>query len=271
MSQSKATTDERDGGRGRAPTHIVGIGASAGGLEALEAFFSAMPSDNDLAFVVVQHLSPDYKSLMVELLSKKTRMHVARAEEGMPVERCGVYLIPPKTDLTIRDGRLALEEQLTPHHTIHLPIDIFLRSLAEDQAERAVAVILSGTGSDGARGVRAVKESGGMVMVQEESTAKFDGMPRAAASTGVADFVLPPGEMPEQLLGYARHPYHSQPDLRDRSLEDGDAMSRIFAALRDRAKVDFTFYKPTTIQRRLERRLVITDRKSTRLNSSHYS
>jgi len=181
------------------PMAIVGIGASAGGLEAIESFFKAMPVDSGRAFVVVQHLSPDYKSLMVELLSRKTAIPVHRAESGMRVAPNNIYLIPPKKNLTIFHGQLLLEDQ-SQRETPNLPVDIFLRSLAEDQGERAVAVILSGTGSDGARGVRAVKEAGGLVLVQDETTAKFDGMPRAAAASGLADFILPPEDMPSQLL-----------------------------------------------------------------------
>lgn len=239
-----------------APSHYVGIGASAGGLEAIESFFVNMPSDSGLAFIVIQHLSPDYKSLMVELLSKRTQMKVLRAEEGMRVRANHVYLIPPKTNLTIFNGKLLLKQQ--EHNTgINLPIDIFLRSLAEDQVDRAVAVILSGTGSDGTRGVRAVKEFGGMVMVQDEESAKFDGMPRAAISTGVADFILPAEDMPEQLLAFVKHPYESRNQRTERLMKDEDSMTRIFAELREKTKVDFTFYKPSTIIRRLERRLTI--------------
>lgn len=243
-----------------APTHYVGIGASAGGLEAIESFFKNMPPDSGLAFVVIQHLSPDYKSLMVELLSKRTEMPVHRAEEGMVVKANHVYLIPPKTNLTIFHGKLLLKEQ-GPNQGINLPIDIFLRSLAEDQAERAIGIILSGTGSDGTRGVRAVKEFGGMVMVQDEESARFDGMPRAAISTGVADFVLPPDEMPQQLIAFVKHPYESHRKQADRLLRDDDSMTRIFAELRDRTKVDFTFYKPSTIIRRLERRMTVNQMK----------
>ncbi len=215
-----------------------------------------MPPESGLAFIVIQHLSPDYKSLMVELLSKKTQMRVLRAEEGMVVQGDHVYLIPPKTNLTIFHGKLLLKEQ-EPTAGINLPIDIFLRSLAEDQAERAVAIVLSGTGSDGTRGVRAVKEFGGMVMVQDEESAKFDGMPRAAISTGVADFILPPEEMPEQLLAFVKHPYESRQKRSEKLLKDEDSMTRIFAELREKTKVDFTFYKPSTIIRRLERRMTI--------------
>ena len=238
------------------PTHYVGIGASAGGLEAIETFFKNMPPDNNLAFVVVQHLSPDYKSLMVELLTKKTEMPVHRAEDGMEVQPGNVYLIPPKKNLTIFHGKLLLNDKLI-NQGINLPIDIFLRSLAEDQGERAIAIILSGTGSDGTRGVRAIKELGGMVMVQNEESAKFDGMPRAAASTGVADFILPPEEMPGQLLAYVAHPYVSGEKHSDLLLKDADALTRLFAELRDKTKVDFTYYKPSTITRRIERRMSV--------------
>ncbi len=239
-----------------APTHYVGIGASAGGLEAIETFFKNMPAKNKLAFVVVQHLSPDYKSLMVELLSKKTEMPVHRAEEGMAVEAGSVYLIPPKKNLTIFHGKLLLNDKVSSKG-INLPIDIFLRSLAEDQGERAIAVILSGSGSDGTRGVRAIKELGGMVMVQTEDSAKFDGMPRAAISTGVADFVLPPDEMPDQLLAYVAHPYVSGEKRANLLPKDTDALTRLFAELREKTKVDFTYYKPSTITRRIERRMSV--------------
>jgi len=177
------------------PVYYVAVGASAGGLEAIDEFFSNMPVDTGLAFIVIQHLSPDYKSLMVELLSKKTAMPVLRAEDGLRVMPNSVYLIPPKKNLTIFHGKLLLSEQ---DHSkgVNLPIDVFLRSLAEDQGEKAIAVILSGTGSDGMRGVRIVKENGGMVMVQDEDSAKFNGMPRAAISTGLPDFILKPWRCP---------------------------------------------------------------------------
>mgnify|MGYP001494674696 FL=1 len=238
------------------PSHYVAVGASAGGLEAIEAFFSHMPPDSGLGFVVIQHLSPDYKSLMVELLSKKTPMPVHRAEDGMWVLPNHVYLIPPKKNLTIFHGKLLLSEQ---DHSkgINLPIDVFLRSLAEDQGEKAVAIILSGTGSDGTRGVRAIKEYGGMVMVQNEESAKFDGMPRAALSTGLADFVLPPDQMPAQLLSFAQHPYVVKVERSETLLSDEQGLTRVFAILREKCKVDFTFYKPSTVTRRIERRMTI--------------
>ncbi len=246
---------EQDEGPPR-PRFYVGIGASAGGLEAIETFFGHMPTDSGLAFVVIQHLSPDYKSLMVELLSKRTDMPVHRAEEGMAVEPNHVYLIPPKKNLTIFHGKLMLADQ-DSSRGINLPIDVFLRSLAEDQGERAVAIILSGTGSDGMRGVRAVKQLGGMVMVQDEHSARFDGMPRSAVSTGLADFILPPEQMPGQLLAFASHPYSTRDQRSDTLLGDEDGLTRIFSLVRERTKADFTHYKPSTIIRRIERRMTV--------------
>ncbi|MBF0266374.1 MAG: PAS domain-containing protein, partial [Gammaproteobacteria bacterium] len=240
-----------------APHYYIGIGASAGGLEAIDSFISNTSDKTDLAFIIVQHLSPDYKSLMVELLSKFTKMNVYRAENQMQVERNCIYLIPPKKNLTIFHGRLMLSDQ-DRSASVNLPIDIFFQSLAEDQENRAIGIILSGTGSDGTRGVRTIKEKGGMVMVQDENSAKFDGMPRSAISTGLADFVLPPEEMPNQLLNFTKHPYAAaQQEISNTLLSDEDGMTRIFFLLREKCKVDFTFYKPSTVIRRLERRMTI--------------
>ncbi len=236
------------------PHHIVGLGASAGGLEALENFFHRMPPDTGMAFVVVQHLSPDYKSLMVELLSKHTAMRVVRAEDGMPVERDTVYLIPPKKLMTIAEGRLRLTEK-DEGAVIHLPIDIFLRSLAADQGDAAIAIILSGTGSDGMRGVRAIKEAGGMVMVQDESTAKFNGMPRAAISTGVADYILPPQDMPAELIKFtSRKPGLPASDTA-LNVTGHEPLTDILQLLKRQTGVDFMYYKPSTVTRRIERRM----------------
>ncbi|MBF0201590.1 MAG: chemotaxis protein CheR, partial [Desulfamplus sp.] len=237
-------------------THYVGVGASAGGLEAIEDFFSSMPIDSNLAFIVIQHLSPDYKSLMVELLSKKTSIPVHRSEDGMEVRPNNIYMIPPKKNLSIFHGKLILKEKDSTRG-MNLPIDIFLRSLAQDKGERAIAVILSGTGSDGARGVRAIKEHGGMVMVQDESSAKFDGMPRAAISTGVADFILAPREMADQLMAFVGHPYVARQKQSRTLLSDEKGLSRIFFELREKTGVDFTYYKPSTITRRIERRMTV--------------
>jgi two-component system CheB/CheR fusion protein len=241
-----------------APSHVIGIGASAGGLEAIESFFKAMPPNAGVAFVVIQHLSPDHKSLMAELLSKRTRMPVHRAEDNMLVERDSVYLIPPNRNLRLFHGRLLLSQQDREMRGINLPIDIFLRSLAEDQGAKAVAVILSGTGSDGAGGVRAIKEELGMAMVQAEETAAFDGMPRSAIATGLVDFVLAPEDMPHQLLSYLKHPFVKQDELAGSLLTDEDSLTRIFSLLRERKRIDFTYYKPSTIVRRIERRMAVS-------------
>jgi len=238
------------------PTHYVGVGASAGGLEAIESFFGQVPAATGMAFVVVQHLSPDYKSLMVELLSKRTRLRVVRAENNQTVEPDTVYLIPPKQNLTIFHGKLLLRAQ-EPSHGINLPIDIFLRSLAEDQEDRAVGIVLSGTGSDGMHGIRAIKEAGGLVMVQAPESARFDGMPNSAISTGMADFVLSPEDMPQTLLSYAKHPFASPAGAEPAVAEEGDWLPRILALLRQEKKLDFTNYKPTTILRRVHRRMSI--------------
>ena len=234
----------------------VGIGASAGGLEAIQTFFQHMASSSPLAFIVIQHLSPDYKSMMVELLSKKTTIPVRRAEDGMKVEANAIYLIPPKKNLKIFHGRLLLSDQ-DHSRGINLPIDIFLHSLADDQGERAAAIILSGTGSDGMRGIRAIKEQGGLVMVQKEETAKFNGMPRAAISTGLVDFILAPDAMPKQLISYLTHPYVAKNDRAHRIIDDENGLTRVFSMLRERYKVDFTFYKPSTVTRRIERRMTV--------------
>lgn len=238
------------------PLYYVGIGASAGGLEALDTFFSHMPADSGMAFIVIQHLSPDYKSLMVELLSKRTVMPVQRAEEGMRVVPNTVYLIPPRKLLSIFHGKLILRD-LDPGRGVNLPIDVFLRSLAEDQSEKAIGIILSGTGSDGVRGIRSIKEVGGMIMVQSEESAKFDGMPRAAIATGLADMILAPEAMPEKLLSFVRRPLISPGERPQALLSDEDGLTRIFALLREKAKVDFTFYKPNTVLRRIERRMTV--------------
>ncbi len=254
MSQSKLTLELDN--VNNPPSHYVGIGASAGGLEAIDTFFKNMPSDSGCAFIVVQHLSPDHKSLMAELLSKRTKMPVRRAEEGVVVQANHVYLIPPSHDLRIFHGKLLLTEQKRDGG-INLPIDIFLASLAEDQGDKSVAIILSGTGSDGTRGVRAIKEKVGMVMVQDEDTAGFDGMPRSAIATGLVDYIIPPDEMPNQLISYIQHPYVNKTKRSETLLSDEDGINRIFLMLREKTGVDFTYYKPSTMVRRIERRMSV--------------
>ncbi|MFH1811278.1 MAG: chemotaxis protein CheB, partial [Pseudomonadota bacterium] len=187
---------------------VVGIGASAGGLAAFEAFFAAMPVDREpgMAFVLVQHLAPDHKSLLADLIQRHTRMQVREVEDGVRVQPNCAYIIPPGRDMAFVNGTLQLFEPGAPHGQ-RLPIDFFFRSLAQDQHEQAIAVVLSGTGSDGTLGVRAIKGEGGMVMAQNPASTEHDGMPRSAMATGLVDYVLPPAEMPAQLMAYvARSP-----------------------------------------------------------------
>jgi len=180
---------------------IVGIGASAGGLAAFEAFFAGMPADTDLgmAFVLVQHLAPDHKSILSDLIRRYTRMPVFDVEDGMAVQVDCIYVIPPGHDMALVNGALQLLEQRVLR-TPRLPIDFFFRSLATDQRERSIGIVLSGTGSDGAQGVQAIKTAGGMVLAQSAGSAEFDAMPLSAIATGAVDFELPPGEMPIRLI-----------------------------------------------------------------------
>ena len=187
---------------------IVGIGASAGGLAAFEAFFSGMPADTDpgMAFVLVQHLAPDHKSILTDLIRRYTRMQVFEVEDGMTVQPNCAYIIPPNRDMAFLNGTLQLMEPSAPRGQ-RLPIDFFFRSLAQDQRERAICIVLSGTGSDGTLGVRAIKGEGGMVMAQNPASTEYDGMPRSAIATGLVDYELPPAEMPAQLIAYAAHAF----------------------------------------------------------------
>ncbi len=235
------------------PFFVVGLGASAGGLEALEIFFEAMPSDSGMAFVVIQHLSPDHKSMMPELLSRKTRMPVSQSKDGEKVAPNHVYLIPPKKCLTLFHGKLLLAEWNT-ENSPNLPVDAFFSSLAEDQSTRAIAIALSGTGSDGTRGIRAIKEAGGLVMIQDEG-AKFSGMPHSAIATGLADYILPASDMPDVLLKFIRHPLLAKPG----ELHPPDnTIQKIAALIRTRTGIDVSGYKQSTVLRRLERRMGIS-------------
>ena len=242
---------------------IIGIGASAGGLEALQQFFSYMPNNSGLSFVVIQHLSPDYKSLMADILGKHTEMAVYQAENGTPVEPDTVYLIPPKKYMTVKDGKLVLSDY--NHGSLNHPIDIFFTSLAEEKREHSIVVVLSGTGSDGTNGVKAVKEHGGLVIAQDPDSAKFDGMPRSVISTGLADFVLSPEEIAEEILNFSNTPILLRPLRGDSSLSDEDApfseeetLSHIYTILKNASGIDFTYYKRSTILRRIERRMLVT-------------
>ena len=241
--------DLRESSEGAVP-YVVGIGASAGGLEALERFFDNVPADSGMAFVVVQHLSPDFKSLMDEILARRTRIPIRLVEDAMVVESNHIYLIPPKKEMIISGGRLLLSER-DRDQELTLPIDVFFRSLAQDCGTRAIAVVLSGGGSDGSRGIRAVHESGGLVVVQDVESAQFDGMPKTARDVGVADYVLPPQDMPAALLEHAARA--GKPPAK--GPENLQGMNAVYHMLEREFGIDFTHYKPSTITRRIERRL----------------
>lgn len=257
MKKKESNGTPKPAANSKKAEYVVGIGASAGGLEALQDFFKAAPADSGLGFVVIQHLSPDYKSLMDELLARCTNMKILKAVDGMLVEANKIYLIPPRKNLSIFHGKLLLEDQGNRSGLI-LPIDIFFRSLAKDYGKNAIAIVLSGTGSDGTLGTRAIKEAGGMVMAQDEHTAKFDGMPRSSISTGLVDYILPPGKMPEELVNYIKHPFVDQSRQNTTILtSDEDSFTKVMMILRDYSGIDFSYYKENTIIRRLERRLSI--------------
>ena len=233
---------------------IVGIGASAGGLDAFRKFFQAMPPRTGMAFVLIQHLDPTHESLTAELLAKHTSMKVEQVSTEMGVEPNHVYVNPPNKDVTIVGGWLRLRA-LGERHARRMPIDLFLRSLAEEQHERAIGIILSGTGTDGSIGIKEIKGAGGMVMVQEAHTAQYDGMPRSSIGTGAVDFVLPVERMPDVLVKYVTHPYVLAKQL-SVSAESGDnSINRIVTLIRTRINFDFTGYKKATLTRRIQRRM----------------
>lgn len=239
---------------------VVGIGASAGGLEALQQFFSTMLSSSDLAFVVVQHLSPDYKSLLAEILGKNTRMSVVQAENEVEVLPNCVYLIPPKNNMILQNGRLYLKAY--GQGGINHPIDVFFHSLAEEMHDRSIAVVLSGTGTDGTKGIKSIKEHGGLVIVQDPGTAKFDGMPKSALNTGLVDFVLTSQEIPNEILNFVKYPTVMRVDNDMHHFSNEEILTRIYQMLKKISKIDYTHYKKSTILRRIERRMVVTHREN---------
>ncbi len=238
------------------PTHIMGIGASAGGLDAIEQLFKNMPLRTGIGYVVIQHLSPAFPSMMVEILARHTLIPINRAEDGMPVEPDTIYLIPPKKNMILSSGVLRLTDQ-DPTESLHLPIDIFFRSLAQDARTQAIGVILSGTGADGSRGIREIHNAGGYVIVQDETTAKFDGMPRTAIATGITDCVTSPAHIPVEVITYVGGP-QEETDLdpiTPLTIKADSPINDIFTLLRLRYGIEFHYYKAATIDRRLERRM----------------
>lgn len=244
------------GSRAAEPAAIVGIGASAGGLEALEQFLKHVPTGSGLALVIVQHLDPTHKGIMPELLQRATGMKVFQVRDRTRVRSDCVYVIPPNKDMSILHGVLFLLDPTAPRG-LRLPIDFFLRSLAQDRQERSIGVILSGMGSDGTLGLRAIKEKAGVVLVQEPATAKFDGMPRSAVEAGLADIVAPVEALPGKILAYLRRtPLITRSEL---ALEDKtqSALEKTILLLRAHTGHDFSLYKRNTLYRRIERRMGI--------------
>lgn len=241
------------------PGCVVGIGSSAGGLEALQQFLTFLPADTGMAFVVIQHLSPDHRSLLADILAKYTSMKVMEARDGMYVRKNTVIMLPPKYNMEIEAGVLHLHEY--NHQHINHPIDVFFRSLAKAYENRAVAVILSGTGSDGTNGIRSIKERNGLIIVQAPESAKFDGMPRSAIATGFADLILNPDSIAREMAHISR----SMADAGQRlQLSDGDLMSQVFSILKNVTNVNYSYYKQTTVLRRIERRIVVTHNRNLR-------
>jgi two-component system, chemotaxis family, CheB/CheR fusion protein len=233
--------------------YIVGIGASAGGLEAINEFFDNVPDNTGFSFVVIQHLSPDYKSLMSELLTKHTNMQVLEAVEDMPLKPNCIYLIPTKKILTLKNGKLQLHEKVRNNHP-NTTIDAFFESLAEDKNDKSVGIILSGTGSDGSRGIAAIKNHGGTVVVQDPTTAEFDGMPNSAIATGYADLILSPEMMPDELIQFLQE----APLIRSFNQlnnQEEAIIADILGLIHKVTQHDFNHYKRPTLNRRLAKRM----------------
>ena len=242
--------------------YIVGIGASAGGLEALQTFFAALPPDTGVPYVVIQHLSSDYKSLLCEILSKSTRMPVTQVESGMEVQPDHVYVIAPGQVMKISNRHI----RLTPmdKSRLTLPIDIFFRSLAEEAEGGAVAIILSGTGSDGSSGIKDIKERGGVIFVQKPETCKFDGMPVSALQTGLTDAALSPEEIAREVVQITELIKSKLKPIESEADANASALDKIYAVLKEARHIDFRQYRRETVLRRTERRMILLHKASLR-------
>ena len=235
------------------PNCVVGIGASAGGLEALQQLLTFLPGNTGMAFIIIQHLAPNHKSMLADILGKYTVMPVVEATDGVVIERNHIYMIPPRYNLDIETDHLRLTEY--DYTKINHPVDIFFRSLANNYENRAVAVILSGTGSDGTNGIRSIKEKNGMIIVQNPDSCKFDGMPRSAISTGFVDLIQNPDSIAREMAHISSSIARTEEHL---EMTDQDMMSKIFSILKSVTNINYAYYKQTTILRRIERRMVIT-------------
>jgi two-component system CheB/CheR fusion protein len=237
---------------------IVGIGASAGGLEAFSDLVGNLPAKTGMAFVLVQHLDPKHSSELREILARKTSLPVVNVTDGVVVRPDHIFVIPPNKDMAIRKSTLRLSERVLTRG-LHLPIDHFLRSLAEDRGSLAISVILSGTASDGTEGSRAVKAAGGITFAQDDRSAKYDSMPHSAVSAGCIDFVVPPAAIARELARIGEHPYLASSAARESEdgLASGQELNALLALVDKVTGVDFTHYKHTTLQRRIKRRMVV--------------
>jgi two-component system CheB/CheR fusion protein len=235
---------------------IVGVGASAGGLEAFTRLLKHLPSDSGMAFVFIQHLDPNHPSLLCEALGKVTEMSVRQPEDRTPVEPNHVYVIPPDADISLERGLFSLVPRTPDGPRPHLPIDFFLRSLAADRGSHAIGVVLSGNASDGTEGLRAVKTENGITFAQDPESAKIAEMPRNAINAGVVDYTLAPPELAKELVRLSLHPYVAAREP-PRSIGDAPLVNRILGVVRNAIGVDFTEYKGRTFNRRLARRMAL--------------
>ena len=253
-SECKDLQAERDGPPAFHDLPVVGLGASAGGLEALKAFFSNVPPRSGMTYIIMMHLAPNQPSMLPDLLQKMTDISVSMAEDGQNLQPDHAYVVPPKKEASVYNGAIQL---LDPVDTeVSLPIDFFFRTLAADRKARAAAVILSGTGSDGTVGLKEIKNYEGLVLVQSEESAKYNGMPRSAIATGLVDMILDPQDMPDKLIAYFG--LSGQAKIREPEIsENQEWLSKIFSLLRVQTGQDFSFYKTNTIQRRISRRMVL--------------
>ncbi|MDP2653183.1 MAG: chemotaxis protein CheB [Candidatus Omnitrophota bacterium] len=237
------------------PCSIVCVGASAGGLEALISLFNALPKNIDMAFVLIQHLEPLHKSALAEILSRGSSLNISEAKNNIKVEPAHVYIIPPNTRMAISKGKLRITSRIKRTDGKYLPIDFFMTSLAQDQREKAVGIILSGTGSDGTLGAKAIKDKGGFVFAQDENTAQYFSMPESAIAGGAVDFVLEPKEIARKLLHLRTHGYSRPLKRAVKNFSEQNNLKRILGLLRDLMGVDFMHYKKTTIDRRIARQM----------------
>jgi two-component system CheB/CheR fusion protein len=251
----KAATDKKSKKDKTFP--IIGLGGSAGSFSSFEKFFTNMPADSGMAFVIIMHLHPDHKGQLTDLIKRFTAMPVIEATDGLQVQQDHIYIIPPNKDMGIHNRKLLLLSPSRPNG-FSQPIDYFLQSLADDQWNRAVGIIFSGMGSDGETGVRMIKEKLGMAVVQDPETAQYNSMPLAAIGTNLVDYVLAPEEMPVKLIQYLNHPVLSPksiPNSTKSVIQNTNSIQKILMLLRSHTGHDFALYKKSTITRRIDRRI----------------